>query len=171
MTEAKKKKWAWFEKLKGVKHIEIVVVLIFAAVAALVVFGNFGSGGEDQTSTTGDLQSYAQSLEARMAEVLGQIEGAGKVSVLLWFESGSEIVPAYSEDVTDNGTTTTEKKTLVLVGGKPVILTEITPKVGGVVIVAEGADNVKVKLELLKAVNALLKVDAADVEIFTMQKS
>ena len=35
MAEAKKKKWAWFEKLKGVKHIEIVVVLIFAAVAAL----------------------------------------------------------------------------------------------------------------------------------------
>ena len=82
MAEAKKKKWAWFEKLKGVKHIEIVVVLIFAAVAALVVFGNFGSGGEDQTSTTGDLQSYAQSLEARMAEVLGQIKGLPVQEVL-----------------------------------------------------------------------------------------
>lgn len=168
MAEAKKKKWAWLEKLKGIKHIEVIVVLVFAAMAALVVFG-FG-GSTEEGSQTSDLQQYGKDLEARMASVLGQIEGAGKVSVLLWFESGSEIVPAYSEDVTDNGTTTTEKKTLVLVGGKPVVLTEITPKVGGVVIVAEGADNVKVKLELLKAVNALLKVDAADVEIFTMQK-
>lgn len=168
MAEAKKKKWAWLEKLKGIKHIEVIVVLVFAAMAALVVFG-FG-GATEEGSQTSDLQQYGKDLEARMASVLGQIEGAGKVSVLLWFESGSEIVPAYSEDVTDNGTTTTEKKTLVLVGGKPVVLTEITPKVGGVVIVAEGADNVKVKLELLKAVNALLKVDAADVEIFTMQK-
>ena len=43
---------------------------------------------------------------------------------------------------------------------------EIMPPVKGVVVIAEGAGNVRVKLDLLKAVQALLSVSSSQVEIF-----
>lgn len=55
-------------------------------------------------------------------------------------------------------------------GGKPVILKEIEPKVKGVVVVAQGANDARVKLELYKAVMTLLGVESSDIEIFAMSK-
>ena len=56
--------------------------------------------------------------------------------------------------ITENGST------------NPIVLMEILPEIKGVIVVAQGADNVKVKLDLLKAVQALLTVDSNQIEIF-----
>ena len=77
---------------------------------------------------------------------------------MITVESGMEIVTA-----TESGS---EKP--IIVNGKVVILKELYPKVKGVVIVAGGADSIKVKVELLNATVALLDVDPKAVEIYTM---
>jgi len=45
-------------------------------------------------------------------------------------------------------------------------LTEILPKVKGVIVIAQGANDIRVKLDILKAVQALLGVSSSQVEIF-----
>lgn len=148
--------------LKSVKHIEVIVPVIFGAVLLFIVFGSFQSG-DGTANVDYDLTEYARVMEQRVAKVLCQIDGAGKVDVMINFEKGVEVVPAINSDG--------EKDSIVLVSGKPIVLAEIQPKISGVLVVAEGAGNVKVKLELTKAVCTLLSVDANRIEIFTKCKS
>ncbi len=160
--QAKKSKF--FDKLKSIKHIEVVVIVVFAACLLLIIFNSFGSGksGGDKEDNVA-IDEYARGMEVRMAEVLSRIDGAGAVSVMITFESSAEIVPATETDRNDN-------TSIVIVGGKPVIITEIQPKVLGVIVVAEGASNIKVKLDLLKAVQTLLDIEQSRIEIFSMVK-
>lgn len=167
----------WFQKLKSVKHIEYIVLGIFLCVVLLVVFsGKLGiTGKSGESSQTFSLYEYAKQAEARLNESLSKIAGAGQVKTLITYESGVEYVPAYS---TDKNTTTgadgnknsTEKNNIILSNGKPVILKEIEPKVKGVVVVAEGATNARVRMELYQAVSTLLGIEAANIEIFAMSK-
>ena len=50
--------------------------------------------------------------------------------------------------------------------GKPVLIAEKFPEIQGVVIVAEGAGNAAVKLEIIRAVQALLEVPNEKIEVF-----
>ena len=52
-----------------------------------------------------------------------------------------------------------------LPNGAPVVIKEVPPVVKGVVIVAGGADNAVVKLNILRAVTVLLDVDYNRIEI------
>jgi len=51
----------------------------------------------------------------------------------------------------------------------PVILKEIYPKVKGVIIVAQGGDNVEIKNQLISAVMSLMDLDANKIEVLTMK--
>ena len=50
---------------------------------------------------------------------------------------------------------------------KPLVLMEILPVVKGVVVVAEGAKDISVRLNLLEAVQSLLGLDSKSVQILT----
>ena len=163
-----------FQKLKSVKHIEYIILGIFLSVARLIAFsGSLSAKGE--SSTVFDLNEYAKQAEARLNESLSRIAGAGEVKTMITYECGIEYVPAFSEDKqtttgADGNKNTSEKNTIIMSGGKPVILKEIEPKVKGVVVVAQGANDARVKLELYKAVMTLLGVESSDIEIFAMSK-
>lgn len=167
----------FFTKIKTIKHIEIIILVIFAAVILLIMFG-FSGGSDTSSGSSTSLADYQKSLEKQLSETLSKIDGAGKVNAMITFEVGAEQVLAYSTDKqtntsTDNGKTTsstTERNQIVLIGGKPVILYEVQPKIKGVLIVAEGAENVKVKIEISKAVSTILNVDPKYIEIFSMIK-
>ena len=175
-----------FAKLKKVKHIEVYAV-IFLAIVVMAIW-LFPSGGSKQTSieqsfSTTTTAEYAKSLENRLNSVLSAIDGAGSVQCMITLDGGIERVLAYSNDeknsstqnTTSNGTTNkTETSTsnkepiLITVNGssEPLVLYEIMPDIKGIVVVASGANDVRVKLDILKAVQALLNVQSSQIEIF-----
>ena len=76
--------------------------------------------------------------------------------------------------ITENGVTTKTEEIVVIEkpllidgssGEEPLVLLEIMPKIAGVVVVAEGAKDVNVKLNLLKAIQALITVPSGNIEI------
>ena len=79
-------------------------------------------------------------LEARMEAVLSAVRGAGRVRVLV--SSGEGDSQAFAQD---------------------------SQLVRGVVIVADGADDVRVALELTGAAQALLGVDADKIQVLKME--
>ena len=105
------------EKLKGLRFGEALLAVAAVAACALLL-GRVGGGETD--------------IEARMEAVLSQVEGAGRVRVLV---SRSE-----------NG------------------------RAAGAVIVAEGADSVRVMLELQRAATALLDLEPEAVEVLGMRE-
>jgi len=161
-------KTGFLAKIKSVKNIEIIFVAILGVVVILIMLSSFNftdSETSDDFSTT----EYVSQLESKLSTILSNVQGAGKVKVMLTVESGMETVTAVETVVTSSGNQTVTTTSPILVSGKPVVLKELYPKVIGVLIVAEGADSIKVKLELLKATSSVLSIDENIVEIFTMK--
>ena len=178
MSSDKDKKFWLIEKIKGIKHFELIVVAVFASILLLIYFSTFNSSNtQKNTLTTLTTEEYASYLENKLCNVLAHISGAGKIKVMITLACGVEYIYATNttEETTSqttNGNTTTKQTKkdeilLVSVSGKssPIILQENLPKVSGVLVVASGAKNISVRLELQKAVEALLEVDSKDIEI------
>lgn len=176
--ETKQKKIAFWDKIKNIKHFEIIIVVVFCAILLLIYSSTFSSTkSEENTLTALTTEEYAQYLENKLSNVLSQINGAGNVSVMVTLSCGVEYVYATNttEETTSQtvgGTTTTqttitEELILVSQSGRdsPIIIRENLPKVSGVLVVSSGASNISVMLELQKAVMALLEIDAEDIEI------
>ena len=85
---------------------------------------------------------------------------------MISFAGGIEQEYAYTTETVTQGSTVTEKNTLTLVSGKPVLLKEKMPEIQGIIIVADGAGDTSVRLEIIRAVQALLKVPNGKIEVF-----
>lgn len=127
-----------------------------------------------------DVQNDA--LEERLVAVLSQIRGAGRVSVLITYESSGEVVTATirrtDEDVQDDDASSKRTMSEVIEpatidtdsGQSPIVLYEKEPSVRGVVVVAEGASDLGVRLNLQRAVAAVTGVEESAIEVFEMAK-
>ena len=169
-------KLSFLQRLKNIKHIEIIVVVLFVFVLAVLYISSL----TNTTKTSLDdfnVQEYASNLECKLENVLGEISGAGKVSVMIMLDGGMKYEYAKeSEEVTTsssltNGTnsktTTNENIVMITQNGKstPLIIREYYPEVTGVVVVCSGAKNIAVKLNIISAVSTLLGVDNSKIEV------
>ncbi|MHB1315566.1 MAG: hypothetical protein ACYCX2_08790 [Christensenellales bacterium] len=171
---------------KSKKSMELLItVVVIAVVAGLLLGGNSGGSEPQKTAKSETLADYAQRTEKRLEEVLSTIDGAGQVEVMITYETGPEIVPVTdttrqsnsaktsNEDGSDINTSENQSTETVTVqqesGIGAIVLTEKQPKVRGVIVVAMGADDVRVKIELQQAVKTVLDVSLAQIDVFTMK--
>ncbi len=173
------------KKLRENKKLELLVYgLIILAVLLLylsTLLPGKQSGAQPDPVTLGSAATGQQDVEARLQEVLSSIRGAGQVEVMITYETGPELVPAMSTDVNSNTSETTggsgstssqrtESSRPATVSGsdgtQPIVLTEKQPEVRGVIVVAEGAADIMVMLDLQRAVQTVLNVPASCIEVF-----
>lgn len=181
-NEGGKKKLTSFENLVIIVVVGVIIILaggFFARPNGPENTSRTPSRGADAAETwkTGSGlydEDIIISLEQRLANLLSQVEGAGKVEVMIYADSSSEMVPAYndhldsrsSEETNRKSLESSERRELALSGDdKPVILKVEIPEIKGVVVVAEGADDFLIKQELNKAVCTLLGVPEHRVQI------
>lgn len=164
----------FFQKLKSIKHIEIIFAIILGAVVLLIYLSTFNSGSKKTSSLSAtSTTEYVSMLEQKLENIVAKINGVGNASVMITLSSGPEYVYATDEETQSNkneanGTTTSTTITTsspVIISNEMVVIKEIMPKVGGVVVVASGAENTKVKLEIIKAIQALVDVPQANIEV------
>lgn len=173
------KKW-WtnskiVNKLKKIKHIQIYIALVFIVVILLIYFSTFSSKKTTNTTqTSSTIEQYVSTLESRMGAALSEIKGAGTVSVMITLSSGTGLILAEtneSKTINSGGNSTITVSSQPVIISKngvssPVVLSETLPEIKGVIVVSSGAANAKVKLELIKAVQALLDVPSGSIEVF-----
>lgn len=177
-----------FSKYKGKKKFELIIIFIILAVIIAIFASSFAKTQESTAQPEADSQAKADQqkddLENKLEETLSQISGAGKVRVMITFDSGPELVTAMDtntqtsniEEQTGETKRTTanesEAKKPVTVqqqdGAHALVLTQKNPEIRGVIVVAEGAWDVRVRMDLLRAVQTVLDVDAECVEVFVM---
>lgn len=174
-----------------------LLVLLFAGVLLLTCGNLFFDGpGSKPSKTEGEEtvvaavfkeQSREEDLETRLAALFAKVEGAGAVQVMVTMQSGEEKVVAEEVKAEESFTTETasggdtrqitsssaENKIVLLENADgsttPLVLKQAEAAVEGVVIVAEGGDDILVKDALSKAAQALLGVPAHKVEILKMK--
>lgn len=176
-------------KLKRIKHLDIILTVLFIAIILLIYFSTFSSSsnsvkgnkiqdqtGQTQSSTSlladNTLLNYATKIEDRLEQIISQIKDAGLVKVAVSFEGEIQTIIAYTTKIEEleNGTKV-ETKSPVLITNKdgqtaPIVLETKMPNIKSIVVVASGAKNTNVKLEILRAVQAVLGLPSSNIEIF-----
>lgn len=142
-------------KIKSVKNIEIyIAILLGIVVLVIALIGNVSTKNVDENVSS---ESYIAEMEHKIVSVIQKIDGVGKVAVAISHDATTESVYAYEAD-TNN---------LIYVKGEPVVIKTLPPKILGVVVVAEGADNPIVRMKINEAVVTLLDVEETRVQVFT----
>lgn len=172
-----------FTKFFKIKQVKVaVIVLIFGVAALIILNSSFGTSLTNKNTTKNSSYmtslEYCEKLENKLMEVLEKISGVGDVKVMVTVESGPEIKIATSTDertnTTTNGTnsttnSTTVKDPIIITSSgsnSPLVLSEIVPQVTGVIVVASGAKDVKVRLNLLEAIKVLLNISSSNIQIY-----
>lgn len=146
----------------------IIIAAFFIAGIMLILGGssNVKAVNKEKISTAG--------LNRQLEQILSQVDGAGKVRVLINYNQSGEKILAYDLESNTNekesGKENNSKSEVVYDGNKmPVILKEYMPKVEGVIIVAQGGNNENVKKQLIAGTVALLGIDEHKIEVLKMK--
>lgn len=152
-------------------------------------------GGSEPTATAveaGDKKpitetEYEDQQKKDLINILKKMNGVGDVDVMIHFENGEKKVPAYDNSAqkstteetdnqggkrVNNQNTDNSKVVMTTKDGKnePFILTTIKPRIVGIVVVAEGAQDSKIKYEIEQAVSKLYNLSLDKVNVYSMKK-
>lgn len=154
-----------------------------------------GESGGDLVLETGDfndstcysMDSYVAGLEKRAEEIISGMEGAGKVQVMITLaDMGTEIlerdreITASDLEETDNAggrrknTESGQREEVIYrkdADGNetPYVVQRKLPEVAGVVVIAEGAGNTKVKDNIIGAVSVLFNLNEHRIRVIRMK--
>lgn len=193
---------------KNIKKTDWIVLALIGVLLLVIVMpdgsgreglGNISQKGSENIDSIGnsermgnsskdkDAQSYATYLEERLEEVLREMEGVGKVKVMITLSDyGQSIVEKDTIDVSNtiketdsNGgsrDTFSREVTLETVqvenesGTYPYVGMEILPTIEGIVVVAEGGGNATVISQISKAAMALFPIEAHKIIVVKMSQ-
>ncbi len=165
-----------WNRIKQIKHLPIITAVFIGLLICVIYFSSFVVTKNDNNivNTTEEYSSaseYVDNLENKLVNVLSKISGVQSVNALITLESGFSYKYATETETrttTSGGqdiTITTEK--VVYVDDKPVVEQEIYPVIKGVVIVAKGAENFTVKMNILDATETILQIDRSNITILS----
>ena len=178
----KKREYVELEPRGMGKRNKILIVVIIAAIVILA----FGGTGGNKTSTEKTqktasneylTEQYIAENEKRLDEILSTVQGAGKVKTMITVESAGEKVIAVDKKSESNQQNDNEKssktakqeQTAILYGSgseeKPFVVKEKPPLPSGVLVVATGAGDESVRLEIYEAVKALYGISGHRIKI------
>ncbi|MBE5785709.1 MAG: hypothetical protein E7330_07935 [Clostridiales bacterium] len=180
------------QRMKRDKRFELAVygALVFVGILLYGASTLFQNAEADEEKAVGASEypvsaSKAVETEERLRMVLSCIRGAGRVEVMVTYETGTEIVPAMktdtetdytenfgadSESVKQSSTISSQPVTFSTEkGNKALVLAEKEPAIRGVIVIAEGAGDIAVRIDLQNAVKTVLGVDVSRIEVFEMK--
>ena len=120
----------------------------------------------DSETTSSD---YILSLEEKLEKLLGQMEGVGRVKVMITATDLGEMV--VEKDVRTTNSNESEEETVYVkksTDSYPYVGKEILPTIEGIVVVAEGGANATVATNISNAVMALFPIEAHKIIVVKM---
>lgn len=175
--------------------IIVLVGILFCVISLPVEKEKTKSGLLDTSNTilekeqTFDIEEtdYAARWEEKLEENLRCVEGAGKVRVLINLKESEEQILArdgreessdtVEEDAAGGSRHVSESRTDKAVirtvdergQNVPLVVKTISPSVEGVVVIAQGADQARVRRDIIEAIQVLFDVDMNRISIIKMK--
>ncbi len=144
--------------------------------------------GEDNSGVPNTASSYTEYWENKLEDALREVEGVGKVKVLINLSQSEQMVvekdgpEVYSETTEADaagsrtvGETRVEKSTVYTVDDRgqdiPYVVMTIAPDVEGVVVIAQGGGTLSVQENIIEAIQVLFDIDANKIKIVKMKNN
>lgn len=134
-----------------------------------------------------DMETYVENLEKRVEEIVSGMEGVGKVQVMITLsDTGTEVlerdreVTASDLEEADNAggsrknTESGQREEVIYArdadgNETPYVVQRKLPEITGVVVIAEGAGNTKVKENIIGAVSVLFNLNEHRIKVIRMK--
>lgn len=132
--------------------------------------------------------NYEKKISADLEEIISSIKGVGKVKVKVYITEQTTFSYEYNENKTNKITSETDQnggqrqikedtieKEMVIIkdeagGEQPVIKKSSSPKITGIMIVAQGGENSKIKYHIINAVKALLNIPIYKISVLPYER-
>ncbi|CDE47287.1 putative uncharacterized protein [Clostridium sp. CAG:411] len=187
----------WVEKGKKIGVIRLGLLIVAGLVLLIASFDGkeehktqtqINTQNEEKQSEEQQLNTYIENMETRLTNVLSQVDGIGKVQVMITAKATQEKVvlkdapykktTVKEEDSTgatrESKETTSEEGTILEKqqdgSESPYITKELQPEIEGVVVIAEGAAQKQIEAEINDAVVALFSVPSHKIKVMKMKK-
>ncbi len=178
---------------EGFTEKMMLSVVLLVVVAAIFVFT--GKNDKPTLSINTEAQPVAaspaessgisaleKSIEEKIATNLESIKGVGKTKVLVTFTSGLKKEFARDQSTTKRTSKETDKEggtretvevtetdKLVIAGNtNPLIVVEQRPQVEGILVIAQGASEPKIKEQIFEAVKTLMNIPPSKISVAPM---
>ncbi len=129
------------KKILKNRNNRLMLVILIIGIAIIVISG----GIPGRNAKPADPVKEYEGEEERLSEILSQIDGAGRVSVMISYRSTME------KDIAYDGAS----ERAVLSDGNVVVRRELFPEVKGVIVIAEGAGDPAVRQAIREAAAAV----------------
>lgn len=144
-------------------------ILIFILGLALMLIP-FDRGTSAEKEPLPKQESQGGTISEQLEQILCQIEGAGKVRVLLSVSAGEKTVYQSDADISENASRT---DTVIITDAdraqNGLVQQVIPPSYLGAIIVCEGADRAEVRLALVEAVSRFTGLGADRISVLKMK--
>lgn len=157
----------WMQHLKKYKYAVLILLLGIVLMA-------IPQGKREQSAQTTSDTDY-EDIEIQLEEILGKVEGAGAVKVMLTQKEGMQYTYLTNDQYQTYETERERKETAVLLsdgnGAETVVVSGTKyPVFKGAVIVCEGADSPLVKYNIVNAVSDLTGLSSDRISVIKMKR-
>ncbi len=168
----------YFEKLlKKIPQDKKLLLMVGLGVFGMLIIMLSGTSEGDTVETETDLQKnlYNESeICLQLQNLIEQIDGVGKATVMITYEEGQETVFAKDEERDKGQNDQRESKEYIIVDSKDgetgLELKIIYPKVKGVAVVCQGAESNIIKQQIVEIICALFDLSSNKISVAVMSK-
>ncbi|MGN0998243.1 MAG: hypothetical protein ACI4PO_01665 [Faecousia sp.] len=158
--------------LDGVKKYKYALLVLILGLS-LMLIPNSAKQKSAQTDSVESTAPSCESLDRRLEDILSQIQGAGKVQVMLTIQSGEEILYQTDQKISSGSSGTSQWDTVIITDANRaesgLITQVIAPTYKGAIIVCEGADKASVRLAVVEAVSKVTGLGADRISVLKMK--
>lgn len=165
----------WGDKAASIikKHRYAVLVLILGVIFMLLPGRTQSQKSAEQATNTTQVLDQGDITE-ELTQILCQIQGVGRVQVMLTVSTGEQTVYQFDEDMTTNETGSVIRKETVIISGssreeQALVSHVIPPRYMGAIVVCQGADQAAVKLAVLDAVSKITGLSSDKISVLKMK--
>ncbi|MCC8023399.1 MAG: hypothetical protein LIO46_06465 [Clostridiales bacterium] len=163
--------------------IKLIVALGLAGILCILMSEYISFGGSEdkeaqdsvQTAQEISMDSFKETTEQQLGEIIGKIDGVGRCEVMVTIENSSEQVYAYDSSSEQGENSSKNEYKYIIINGEDgeeaLLVKEIQPKIRGVIVVCEGGDNIAVQEKIISSVTAVFDISSNRVSINKMATS
>lgn len=181
---------------KNIKNLILILLVTIMCYLSLSYFTNVNniSNSEDLNKSNvstyslegvESISAYEEKQQQDLKNLLEKMDGVGSVEVKINYESSEVKVPAIDSNTQKNTTeeadtaggvrnnteVSSDDSIVMTNGNEPLVLQTNKPNITGIIIVAEGGTDSKIKYNIQKAVSSLYDIGMDKVNVLSMKEN
>jgi len=160
------------------KYKYVALIILLGVLLMLLPTSRKSTGKQQSLPQQSESVFSLEETEKKMEAVLSQIDGVGKLRIMLTLSAGPQLQLAADTDQsqgTGGGDVRSRRETVTLNRGsgyqEAIVTKQFYPVYRGAVVVCQGAGNSAVRLAIIEAVSALTGLSADKISIVKWKQS